>query len=78
MKKYMVVERFKAGCWDKAYARFRAEGRLLPDGLHYLNSWPNREQSVCFQLMETNSPELFELWFSKWEDLVEFDLVPVD
>lgn len=78
MKKYMVVERFKNACWDKAYERFHNKGRLLPEGLNYLNSWSNRNQSICYQLMETNSPELFEVWFSRWSDLVEFELVPID
>lgn len=78
MKKYMVIERFKAGCWDSAYERFHAEGRLLPEGLNYLNSWTNKEHSVCYQLMETNSADLFEVWFSKWDDLVDFEVVPID
>lgn len=51
MNKYMVIERFKDGCFDAAYDRFHIEGRLLPDGLHYVNSWVNRHDSICFQLM---------------------------
>ena len=78
MKKYMVVERFKDACWDDAYKRFHMEGRLLPDGLNYLNSWANQERSICYQLMETGSPELFDVWFSRWDDLVDFEVVPVD
>ncbi len=78
MKKYMVIETFKEGCWESAYERFQTRGRMLPDGLNYLNSWVNRNQNVCYQLMETNSPDLFELWFSSWNDLVDFSLVPVD
>lgn len=76
--KYMVVERFKPGCWDAAYERFLTEGRLLPDGLHYLNSWSNQELSVCYQLMETDDENLFTEWFSSWNDLVDFELVKVD
>lgn len=78
MKQYMVIEQFRDGCWNAAYERFNHEGRLLPDGLNYLNSWANRDRNICYQLMETNSPELFDLWFSRWSDLVEFDLVPLD
>jgi len=51
MKQYMVIERFKDGCWEAAYERFNVEGRLLPKGLNYLNSWANRDRSVCYQLM---------------------------
>jgi len=28
--------------------------------------------------METQSPVLFDLWFERWNDFVEFDLVPID
>ena len=78
MKQYMVIERFKDACWKAAYERFNVEGRLLPKGLSYLNSWANRDRSVCYQLMETASPELFDQCFFRWSDLVEFDLIPID
>ena len=78
MKKFMVVEHFREGCWNAAYERFNSRGRMLPSGLNYLNSWPNRERLVCYQLMETNTPELFDLWFTYWDDLVEFELVPIE
>jgi hypothetical protein len=78
MQKFMIIERFRAGCWDAAYERFHEQGRLLPDGLKYLNSWINKELNVCYQLMETGRPELFDVWFGRWEDLVEFELVPID
>ncbi|ABD56464.1 hypothetical protein Jann_3547 [Jannaschia sp. CCS1] len=78
LKQYMVIERFKGGCSDAAYERLSTIGWLLPEGLNYLNSWVNRERNICYQLMESNSPDLFDLWFSKWSDLVEFELVPLD
>lgn len=78
MKSYMIIERFKDGCMDAAYDRFHAQGRLLPDGLNYLNSWLNKEHSVCFQLMETNDATLFDVWFARWNDLVDFEIYPLD
>lgn len=78
MKRYMVIERFKEGCWDAVYDRLDTKGRMLPEGLTYLNSWTNREKRVCFQLMETGSPDLFDVWFAHWNDLVDFELVPLD
>lgn len=78
MKKYMVIERFKAGCWDDVYQRYHASGRMLPDGLSYLNSWANREQNICYQLMETAAPDLFQQWIQRWSDLVDFEIVPLD
>jgi hypothetical protein len=78
MKKYMVVERFKPGCYDKVYQRYNAKGRMLPAGLNYLNSWVNRDRSVCYQLMETNDAALFDEWTGRWSDIVDFEIVPID
>jgi hypothetical protein len=78
MRKYMVIERFKEGCWDAVYQRYQASGRMLPEGLNYLNSWTNRDRNICYQLMETAVPELFEQWASRWSDLVNFEIVPLD
>jgi hypothetical protein len=30
MQKYMVIERFKAGCWDAAHERFQRQGSIAP------------------------------------------------
>ncbi|GAA0195037.1 hypothetical protein GCM10009122_58980 [Fulvivirga kasyanovii] len=78
MKKYMVVERFKPGCFNKVYDRFNEKGRMLPEGLHYLNSWVNEKESICFQLMETNDESLFKLWIDKWADYTDFEVFPID
>jgi hypothetical protein len=75
MKQYMVVENFAAGCKAKIYERFRQEGRMLPDGLVYLNSWLEREGDRCFQLMETDDPTLFETWSDHWRDLVTMEII---
>jgi hypothetical protein len=74
----MVVEKFKPGCIDANYARYNSRGRMFPDGLHYLNSWVNKELNVCYQLMESNDITLFSEWFEKWNDFVDFELVPLD
>ena len=78
MKQYMVVEHFKPGCCAAVYQRFEQRGRLLPDGLEYIDSWVNRERDICFQLMRTAQPALFETWFEQWQDLVNFELTPID
>ena len=78
MKKYMIVENYKADCFEKIYERYNSKGRLFPEGLHFLNSWVNKEKNVCFQLMEANDPELFYAWFEKWNDLVDFELYPIN
>ena len=74
----MVVEKYKEGCCEKIYERYNSKGRLLPEGLHFLNSWVDKERNICFQLMESNDPELFSIWFKRWEDLVDFELYPID
>lgn len=74
----MIIERFKPGCWDGVYERFEARGRMLPEGLYYLNSWASKKNQLCYQLMETNSPQLFETWFRRWSDLVDFEIIEID
>jgi hypothetical protein len=31
----------------------------------------------CFQLMATNDPNLFTMWFEHWKDLVTFELIEI-
>lgn len=78
MKNYMVIEHFKSGCFDQVYLRFVEKGRMLPDGLIYLNSWVSKENNVCYQLIETRDVELFNSWIKNWNDLVEFEIIPLD
>lgn len=73
----MVIEEFREG-HEKVYERLNRKGRMLPAGLHYLNSWVNKEENLCFQLMETNNPDLLTEWVKYWEDLIDFEIVPID
>jgi len=50
---------------------------MLPDGLDYVSSWVDLDFTICFQLMKTDDETLFEQWTSKWEDLVDFEIIPV-
>jgi hypothetical protein len=74
---YMVVERFKAGAAPKVYQRARERGRQLPPGLEYVDSWVDLQFERCFQLMRTENAGLFEPWVSAWNDLVDFEIIPV-
>ena len=75
--RYMVIETFKQGP-APVYARAAERGRLLPPGLDYVNSWVDeRGLDRCFQLMESDSAELFDQWTAGWSDLVDFEIVPV-
>ena len=72
-----MIETFKA---DRAvvYERYDRQGRMMPDGLHYIDSWIERDGNRCFQLMETETPELFQSWTAKWSDLVDFEIVAIE
>ena len=74
----MVVENFKPGLMDKNLEVYNEKGRLFPEGLYYLNSWTNSEKNICFQLMESNDPALFEEWFKEWHEFVDFELYSID
>lgn len=74
---YMVIERFRNGDAVPVYRRFREEGRLAPEGLEYVASWVDLELRVCYQVMETADRALLETWMSRWSDIVEFEVVPV-
>jgi Protein of unknown function (DUF3303) len=74
---FMVVERFKDAGAVAVYRRAREQGRLLPEGLEYVASWVDLDFTRCFQLMQTEDASLFATWVSRWQDLVEFEIVPV-
>jgi hypothetical protein len=74
---FMVIERFKNRDAAAVYRRFRDRGRMMPDGLNYLESWVEPGFDRCFQLMECDDPRLFREWTAHWEDLVDFEIVPV-
>lgn len=74
---FMVIERFRNRDAEAIYGRVKEKGRMLPEGLHYLGSWIEPDFSRCFQLMECDDPNLFQQWKAHWQDLVEFEIVPV-
>jgi Protein of unknown function (DUF3303) len=74
---FMIIERFKPGGAPEVYGRFRARGRMAPEGLHYIASWVDLNFERCFQVMETNDESLVGDWIANWSDLVEFEVVPV-
>ena len=77
-RRYMVIERFKPGCFAAVYERFESKGRMLPDGLVYVDSWVSEKHNVCYQLMETANAELFDPWIAAWSDLTDFEIVLID
>ena len=72
-----MVETYTQGP-EAVYARAAERGRMLPFGLAYLESWvEERGLNRCFQLMQTENPNLLDEWMGNWSDLVEFEIVPV-
>jgi hypothetical protein len=74
---FMVVERFAPGIAAEIYRTVRERGRMLPDGLIYVDSWVSASLDVCFQLMECEDPLLLQEWTAQWGILADIDLVPV-
>jgi Protein of unknown function (DUF3303) len=74
---FMVIERFKDGDADPIGKRFKLRGRMLPEGVTYHASWIDSTGTRCFQLMEAPRMELLNVWTRSWDDLVEFEIVPV-
>jgi hypothetical protein len=74
---FMIIERFKERNPRPIYARVREQGRSLPEGLRYVDSWVEVNFDRCFQLMECDDPILLQRWILEWRDLVEFEVVPV-
>lgn len=75
---YMVIERYLSGP-RPVYERAAVRGRMLPEGLTYVDSWVVDDGSMnrCFQLMETSDPALFDVWTGYWSDLVSFEVLPL-
>src|SRR3954471_23171558 len=57
---FMVIERYKDRDADAVYRRFREHGRMLPEGLKYLDSWVEPNFDRCFQLMSADIPIYFK------------------
>lgn len=74
---FMIIERFRPGKVKDMYRRFEEKGRMLPDGVQYISSWINEEVTVCYQVMEAKNNSGIQQWISNWEDLVDFEVIPV-
>jgi lactoylglutathione lyase len=74
---FMIIEHFRNGEARPVYERFRARGRLAPDGLGYVGSWVTQDLTTCYQVMECDDRALLDQWIAQWVDLVEFEVIPV-
>jgi hypothetical protein len=74
---FMVIEHLKPGRAPAIYQRFRDQGRMAPAELRYHASWVDLEYKRCFQVMEADDQAELQAWTRNWEDLVDFEIVPV-
>jgi hypothetical protein len=74
---FMVIEQFKDESLPAIHERFQQSGRMLPEGVEYVNSWVEVTGSRCFQIMEAPSKESLQPWIDRWNDLAEFEIVPI-
>ena len=75
---FMLIERFRDNDMLPAYRRIREAGRMLPEGLKYVDSWVEPNFSRCFQLMQCSDARLFQEWVLEWRGLgVTIEIVPV-
>jgi len=75
---FMIIERFRDQDALPVYRRVRDEGRMLPDGLAYIDSWVEPNFARCFQLMECSDLRLLQEWALRWRGSgVTLEIVPV-
>lgn len=72
---FMVIEKNKDS--KAVYERFREKGRMMPEGVSYVSSWVDVNGDKCFQVMECDDVSLLHEWASNWNDIVDFQFIPV-
>ena len=73
--RFMAIEQFKDA--ERVYRRFRERGRLMPEGLTYVDSWVTADLDRCFVVVECDDERLLKTWADNWDDLVAFEFVSV-
>ena len=75
---FMIIERFRDNDMLPVYRRVREQGRMIPEGLTYVDSWVEPNFGRCFQLMECADLRLLQSWVLLWTGSgVTFEIVPV-
>ena len=76
---FMVIERFKDRNPGADLRPTEDQGRSMPEGLKYIESWIEVNFERCFQLMECDDAAAPPAWILQWRGhLMEFgEIVPV-
>ncbi len=77
METYMIIEHYKPGKTEEIYNRLSEKGRMLPDGVEFVNSWIEDNLQKCYQVMKSETPEKLDEWINNWKDLVDFEIIRV-
>ena len=72
---YMIIEKYKDK--EAVYKRFREKGRMMPEGVRYVNSWVAEDGNTCYQINEADHLELLHAWAANWNDVTDFEFIPV-
>ncbi|WP_193370663.1 DUF3303 domain-containing protein [Pelagibius marinus] len=75
--RFMVIETFRGGDPAPVYARLAERGRMIPEGVRYIDSWVEEGGGRCFQIMECERRADLDPWIEVWADLADFEVVPV-
>lgn len=52
----MIIEKYKNK--EAVYKRFIEKGRMMPEGVSYVNSWVSEDGNTCYQINEAQNEEL--------------------
>ena len=74
---FMVIEHFRNNDPNPVRERFLRDGRMLPEGVVYHASWVDAQRARCYQLMEAPDIAKVRQWTEAWDDIVDFEIVPV-
>jgi hypothetical protein len=74
---FMVIEHFDQARVKDIYKRFHERGRMIPDGLTYVDSWIQADFARCFQVMQCDDVTKLQEWVLEWGDLARFEIVPL-
>ena len=50
---------------------------MAPSHVQYVSSWVDLGFQRCFQVMEADNEGLLREWTANWDDLIDFEIIPV-
>jgi hypothetical protein len=77
METYLIIESYRSDKSHEIYQRFSEKGRMLPQGVEYVDSWVEMNMQKCYQIMRSESLGKLLIWTEQWKDLVDFEIIPV-